>query len=272
MKKLLLILLAGIAFFYPVQGMERIKALFNPSSLTIDGRQLRNSDTCEYCNQDYEIRPEHEIKEYRPDRVFVNCAHNHGFHTKCLEIVLKNLAPLTLNNQAQEPLFCPKCHDQIDLTESKFALNIRSYMGYKMSIFNIATITSDILTFVPFYFLEKLCPKEAFIKYSYLIPHIDNVLRFYLTLYFMNKVDNFVARNGMSLVKNAMASGKLLFPITKVNIKNIAMLSASRYLVDRGLNQLDDGTGKSKVSSLAGMSCIAPYLYLAPRLIEHKNI
>ena len=256
MKKLLLILATGLAFASPAQGMEKIKSIFNYfSTLTINGQKLSDYDVCDLCLQNYKIHPELGRQEFMPCRHFINCSGKHSFHTKCFLNFVENFGP--------QPPYCPTCLDNVTPDESEYAFTVAGYRGYKLWTFGI----SALLSYMPFLFLEKICPKEIVEKYDNVVPHIRSIIHSYSTIYLMNKVDTFLAHKIVS-------TGKLLIPITNVNVKNIALFSASKYLLAHGLDKMENILGKESklLFPVVGGSYCTAYIYSVPKLLEHKNI
>lgn len=240
MKKLLLILAIGCAFSCPAQGMEKLKALFSLDTCYINGHKINNFDTCSLCSNQY-TRP--LFYNVHQQRLIADCKEKCSFHRECIQ-------PW---NQ-QRPFICPCCWTPVSAL--KFVDDVGAVKAVKIITFGI----SYMLAKAPFAAAQMIFGQNRLEKSNLGIENsLGSLLHSYFTLLLMKTIDT-------TLLGNRLPTGdKVLYPITKANIKNVLMLSVSKSLI----NQLDENHFMQR--SAASMGQIAQ-LWIMPQIFDHKKI
>lgn len=253
MKKLSIVLLALMISTSPIQGMERIKALFSLNSCVINKQKVSDTDDeCAICKDNY-INPTPEQKDSKEalKRAFLGCHTSHNFHKGCI-------LPWLQQNPS-----CPTCRKAINPEEVKFLHQVFDIKRFKSFIF----FTSCLSAAIPFICAEKIFGEPRLEEYNLNVYNsLGSLLHSYATLLIMKKIETV----------SIMPKDK--YPITRANVQNTLMLSASKRLLGISLQKIDNLTGKespfiaSACASALATSCMSTYFCVMPWLLEHKSI
>jgi hypothetical protein len=246
MKKLLLILLAGITLAAPAHGMEKIKALFSLDTWYVNKHKISSSDKCSLCNQRYPAPP---IFNTNKQRLISNCSQNHSFHRDCIQ-------PWT----HQLPFVCPCCWTPTN--KLQLMDEIGAIKALKMVTFGLSYMFAK----TPFLIAQGIFGQNRLEKLS-LNSHnsLGSLAHSYLTLLLTNHLDKHIA--GVAIQTSPNAGQGYFYPITKMNAKNILMLGISKAL----LNQLDED-GKYFAERLGSSIGQTAQLWILPQILDHKKI
>lgn len=239
MKKLLFIALLAAGIGAPAQGMEKIKSLFNPYTLFINNHKISDSDCCTICKENYK-----DWEGDTPQRAFLACHPSHSFHQDCI------------NNWLKAGSTCPLCRKQIIADKAKLMKPVIFIKTHKFFTF----ILSNITTAIPFWGAQAILGKDTLEKYNLNINNtLGSILHSYATLFCMKKLDLM-----------AKEDKKMLYPITRSNVNNVLLLSASKYMIDKGLT-----VGENLPAVPGILFCTANvycYSYLMPSILQHKKV
>lgn len=238
MKKLLLILVTGLALTCQVQAMEKLKALFSVDTCYINGQKINNYDACSLCNNKHHPPLAYDHKQ----RVIGDCKDKCSFHKECIQ------------PWGQRPFTCPCCWTSIN--KLSFMDDVGGIKAVKMATLGI----SYMLAKAPFAAAEIIFGQKRLEKCNLGMENsLGSLLHSYLTLLVMKTIDSTLLGN------RPYAADQSLYPITKTNIKNVLMLSISKSL----LNQLDENSKLERSASSVGQIA---QVWILPQILDHKKI